>query len=92
MTATIHHADSALLPEQRRWHDATREAAEQFLTSTVDAVNPAASAPDLLACLTLYRAHLSALLAATEPASQDSSPRTPGSHTPHTGRRPACET
>jgi hypothetical protein len=75
MTDILGHADSMLPPEQQRRPGATRAAAEQLLTSTADMVNPATSAPDLLACLTRYRAHLSALVAATKPATtQDGTP------------------
>jgi hypothetical protein len=62
MTDTFSRTDSVLVSEQRR---ATRAAAEQLLATTADTVNPGTSAPDLLTCLTRYRAHLSALVAAT---------------------------
>ena len=52
---------SAGVPDQR---DAALAAARQLLAETVEAVNPATPARDLLACLTRYGARLSAIIAA----------------------------
>ena len=43
-------------------------AAERLLAGTADAITPDTPARDLLTCLTSYRAHLSALAAATRDA------------------------
>jgi hypothetical protein len=61
-------------------------AAEWLLAGTADAITSDTPAHDLLACLTRYRAHLSALAAATRGTA-------PGALWPGqaTGSRPVCE-
>jgi hypothetical protein len=55
----------------REWSDAIREreaalaAATQFLADTAEAITPGTAPADMLSCLTRYRAHLAALVAAT---------------------------
>ena len=43
-------------------------AAERLLAGTAEAIGPGTPAPDLMACLTRYRAHLSALTTTTRAA------------------------
>ncbi len=49
-------------------HQTALAAAEHLLTTTADAITPGTATAELLACLTRYRAHLSALVAASKPA------------------------
>ena len=49
-------------------HQAILVGAERLLADTADAITPGTPARDLLACLTRYRTHLSALAAAIRAA------------------------
>jgi hypothetical protein len=62
---------SATRKEPQEWSSATRTreaalaAARQLLAGTAEAVTPGMAPEDLLTCLTQYRAHLAAVVAAT---------------------------
>jgi hypothetical protein len=71
------------LPERRV---SVLSAASRLLVSTAEAISPDKPASELLACLTRYRAHLSAVVTACRPA--PSSIRATASIGDHSGAPP----